>query len=217
MSAGLQSLLLIKFAKARTRTIEEAKRQFQRYVEGDKDAIHPSLRLPVFRINITDGGKSAYDAVKQEYLNTTSIDGKEICLQALGSVQSAELVNDFMDFQFSEEVAVQDIHSGSIALAANPKARMALWAYIKDHWEGVHKKLSTNSVIINRYFKSTLQQFASHQVEQDIANFFENKDTKGFDRGLVQVSDTVRGNANYKERDEQLILEWLKAHDYVPR
>ncbi|KAI4211946.1 MAG: hypothetical protein LQ351_005286 [Letrouitia transgressa] len=198
-------------------TIEEAKRQFQRYVEGDKDAIHPSLRLPVFRINITDGGKSAYDAVKQEYLNTTSIDGKEICLQALGSVQSAELVNDFMDFQFSEEVAVQDIHSGSIALAANPKARMALWAYIKDHWEGVHKKLSTNSVIINRYFKSTLQQFASHQVEQDIANFFENKDTKGFDRGLVQVSDTVRGNANYKERDEQLILEWLKAHDYVPR
>ncbi|KAI4242677.1 MAG: hypothetical protein L6R40_003898 [Gallowayella cf. fulva] len=195
-------------------TVEEAKRRFQRYVSGEREAIHANLRLPVFQINVAQGGKEAYDAVKQEYLNTSSIDGKEICLQALGRVQTPELVKDFMDFQFSDAVKVQDVHSGSIALAANPKARDALWEYIKEHWDIVYKKLSGNSVVLDRYLKNSLQKFASYDKEKDIAQFFESKDTKGFDRGLVQVSDTVRGNAKYKERDEQLALEWLGAHGY---
>lgn len=199
------------------RTIEEAKKRFQRYVSGDREAVHPSLRLPVFRINVAEGGKEAYKAVQNEYLTTASIDGQEICLQALGRVQTTELVNDFMDFQFSDRVKVQDIHSGSIALAANPEARDTLWQYIKDHWDTVRGKLSGNFVVLDRYLKNSLQKFASHDKERDIASFFKDKDTKGFDRGLVQVSDTVRGNANYKERDEQLVLEWLQAHGYAPK
>ena len=173
------------------------------------------MRLAVFRISVAEGGKSAYEAVKQEYLNTTSIDGKEICLQSLGRVQTADLVKDFLDFQFSDKVAIQDTHTGSIALAANPKARYALWEYIKENWEKVHEKLSGNSVVIDRYLKTTLQKFASHDLQKDIATFFRDKDTKGYDRGLVQVSDTVRANANYKERDEKLVLEWVQAHGYA--
>ncbi|KAI4096149.1 MAG: hypothetical protein LQ344_001212 [Seirophora lacunosa] len=171
----------------------------------------------VFRINVAEGGKEAYEAVKNEYINTTSIDGKEICLQALGRVQTTELINDFLDFQFSDKVKVQDMHSGSVALAANPQARDTLWRYIKDRWDKVHGKLSGNSVVLDRYLKNSLQKFASHEKEKDITDFFKDKDTKGFDRGLVQVSDTVRGNANYKERDEQLVLEWLQTHGYTTK
>ncbi|KAL8969316.1 MAG: hypothetical protein Q9197_004404 [Variospora fuerteventurae] len=198
-------------------TVEEAKRRFKLYVSGERAAVHPSLRLPVFRINVAEGGKEAYEAVKNEYMKTTSIDGKEICLQALGRVQTTELINDFLDFQFSDEVKVQDMHSGSVALAANPKARDALWQYIKDRWDMVHGKLSGNAVVLDRYLKNSLQKFASHEKEKDMTGFFKDKDTKGFDRGLVQVSDTVRGNANYKERDEQLVLEWLQAHGYTTK
>ncbi|KAL8900133.1 MAG: hypothetical protein Q9207_005834 [Kuettlingeria erythrocarpa] len=198
-------------------TIEEAKSRFKRYVAGQRDAIHPSLRLPVFRIGVAEGGKAGYEAVKNEYLQTTLIDGKEICLQALGWAHETDLVNDFLDFQFSDNVKVQDVHSGSLALAANASARDALWLYVKDHWDVVHGKLSGNSVVLDRYLKNSLQKFASHEKEKDIASFFEGKDTKGFDRGLVQVSDTVRGNANYKERDEELVLEWLQANGYVTK
>lgn len=104
----------------------------------------------MFRINVAEGGKEAYEAVKNEYMKTTSIDGKEICLQALGRVQTRELINDFLDFQFSDEVKVQDMHSGSVALAANPKARDALWQYIKDRWDMVHGKLSGNAVVLGK-------------------------------------------------------------------
>ncbi|KAL8921139.1 MAG: hypothetical protein Q9208_005892 [Pyrenodesmia sp. 3 TL-2023] len=218
LTGQLRALLISTAGGAgHTATIEEAKRSFKRYISGELDAIHPSLRLPVFRINVTEGGKEAYEAVKNEYLKTTSIDGKEICLQSLGRVQATDLVNDFLDFQFSDNVKVQDVHSGSLALAANSSARDALWLWIKNHWDVVHGKLAGNAVVLDRYLKNGLQKFASHEKEKDIRSFFKDKDTKGFDRGLVQVSDTVRANANYKERDEELVLEWLQANGYVTK
>lgn len=164
---------------------------------------------------VREGGKSAYEAILGEYTSTTSIDGKETCLLALGKVQTTDLVNSFLDFQFSDKVALQDVHTGSVSLAANSKVRNALWQYIKENWDTVSKKLSASPVVMDRYLKTCLSKFASHEVEQDIAAFFKDKDTKGYDRGLVQVSDSVQANANYKERDEALVLEWLKAHDYI--
>lgn len=164
---------------------------------------------------VREGGKTAYEAVLNEYTSTTSIDGKETCLLALGKVQTADLVKSFLDFQFSDKVALQDVHTGSVSLAANSKVRNALWQYIKENWDPISKKLSASSVVMDRYLKTCLSKFASHEMEKEIAAFFKDKDTKGYDRGLVQVSDTVQANANYKERDEALVLEWLKTHDYV--
>lgn len=164
---------------------------------------------------IAEGGETEYKALKEEYATTKSIDGKEICLQSLGGVQSIDLVKAFLDFQYSENVALQDLHTGSVSLAMNDKARNTLWFYVKDNWETVSKKLSSNPVVMDRYLKTCLSKFSSHETEQDIAAFFKDKNTKGYDRGLVQVSDSVRANANYKERDEALVLEWLKAHEYV--
>lgn len=166
-------------------------------------------------MNVRDGGAPAYKAVKHEYANTKSIDGKQICLSALGQVQTADLVEDFLAFQFSDQVATQDIHFGSTALGANAKTRDTMWQWIKSNWDKVQKKLSDNSRVIDRYLKKSLENLASHEMERDITSFFEGKNTKGYDRSLVQVCDSVRTNANYKERDEQLVLEWIKAHGYA--
>ncbi len=188
---------------------------FKEYTTGNVEAIHPNLRLAVYRIAIEQGGEKEYKAVRNEFASTKTIDGKEICLLSLGRVRTKNLVDDFLDFQFSNEVALQDIHAGSVSLAANVKARDALWAYMQQNWEKVSEKLSINPVVLDRYIKTTLSKFSSHKMEQEISSFFKDKDTEAYDRGLVQVSDSVRANANYKERDEQLVLEWLKAHGYL--
>ena len=133
----------------------------------------------------------------------------------MGRVQSPALVRDFMDFQFSDDVATQDKHSGSVSLANNSSARGEMWAYIKSHWHKIHEQLSGNSVVLNRYVKMSLQSFASHEIGQDIKHFFADKDTKGYDTGVAQVLDTITRNANYKGRDEKLALEWLQAHGYA--
>ena len=169
----------------------------------------------MFHTSIRNGGKLEYDAIKEEYSKTTSIDGKEICLTSMGQAPSVDLAEDFMDFQFSEKVAVQDMNFGSASLAANPKARRVLWDYVQKNWEKVSKKLSARPIVMDRFIKMSLSKFASHDIEQNISAFFRDKNTEGWNRAVVQVIDTVRANANYRERDEQLVLEWLKAHGYA--
>ena len=171
----------------------------------------------MFQTLIRNGGKPEYDAIKEEYMKTTSIDGREICLVSMGQVPSADLAKDFMDFQFSDNVAVQDVHFGSASLAANPKARKALWNYVQNDWEKVSKRLSARPIVMNRFLKMGLSKFASQDIEQNFSEFFMDKNTEGWDRAVVQVIDTVRANARYRERDEQLLLEWLKAHEYASR
>lgn len=148
-------------------------------------------------------------------MTTTSVDGKEICLQSLGRTKDPVLVKEFTDFLFSNDVAIQDLHTGAASLAANSKARGLLWEYIKTNWDAIHGKMASNNVVFERFIRLSLSKFSDHGVEQDIAGFFKDKDTAGFDRGLVVASDTVRSNAKYKKRDEKPVFEWLKAHGYA--
>ena len=197
-------------------TIDEATRRFNAYNGGDTSAIHASLRSPIFRICVTHGGREAYDAVKQFYLTTKSVDGKEIALQSMGRVQTPELAREYLDFAFSDKVAVQDRHSPAVSLAANGKTRLAVWEYIKANWESkVFPSLSGNMVVLERFLRVALNKFASEEVKRDIEGFFAGKDQRGYDRGLAVVKDTVEGQAKYKERDEAVVREWLKARGYL--
>lgn len=196
--------------------ITEAKRRFDLWATGkDKSAVHTNLRSAIFSLNVSEGGRKEYDAVKEEYLRTDSVDGKEICLAAMGRTKEPALVQDYLDFVFSDKVAIQDAHSGAVSLAANAKMRHLLWDYMKTNWASVEARLSSNNVVFERFVRMGLSKFAEHQIGDDIANFFKNKDTSAYDRALVIVSDNIRTNASYKERDETLTVEWLQAHHYV--
>lgn len=205
--------------------IKEAQRQFYAYALGDTSAIHPSLRSAVFQINIQIGGVAAYNAVKAEWENTSSIDGKETALRALGRIQdikdpgdenplTPDLLKDLLHFLFTD-IATQDMHTPAAALAANSKTRLGLWTYIKENWEDVRGRLSTNMVVLDRFLKLSLQKFSDLETEADIAAFFADKDNRGYDRTLGVVSDTIKGRANYRQRDAGVLLEWLKANDYA--
>lgn len=197
-------------------TVAEAKRRFDLWATGqDKSAVHTNLRSAIFSLNVSEGGRKEYEAVKEEYLRTDSVDGKEICLSAMGRTKDPALVEDYLNFVFSDKVAIQDIHNGAVSLAANAKMRHLLWEYIKTNWAFVEGRLSSNNVVFERFIRMGLSKFADHRIGDDIANFFSDKNTGAYARALVIVSDNIRTNASYKERDESLALEWLRAHGYA--
>lgn len=177
--------------------------------------MHTNLRSAIFSLNVSEGGREQYDAVKEEYLRTDSVDGKEICLAAMGRTKDPVLVKDYLDFVFSDKVAIQDMHSGAVSLAANSKVRHLLWEYIKSNWTSVEAQLSSNNVVFERFIRMGLSKFADHRIGEDIAGFFQGKNTRAYERALVIISDNIRTNASYKARDEALALEWLQTHGYV--
>ncbi|KAF7887067.1 uncharacterized protein EAF02_003714 [Botrytis sinoallii] len=194
--------------------ITEAKRRFDLYTSGkDKTVIHPSLRSAIYGLSVRYGDKSEYEALKKEYRETTSIDGKEIVLRAMGRVQTPELISDYFEFLF-KEVATQDVHTGASALAANTKTRYQLWQYIQDNFDPVKERLSANMVVFDRFIRLSLSTFSDDNVNKEIEKFFENKDNRGYDRSLAIIGDTIKGRAALKSRDREVILEWLQTNGY---
>lgn len=217
LTGQLRALLLSTAGLAgHEAVVEEANKRFEAFTKGgDKKAIHPSLRAAVFKIAVKTGGQSAYEAVKAEYLNTNSIDGKEIALSSLGRVQTPALAKDYLSWAFSGAVATQDLHTPAAALAINSKVRLAVWEYIKENWSDLRSRLGGNMVVLERFLRMSLRKFASNDIEKDIENFFKDKDNSGYDRGLAVVSDTIKGNARYRANDVEIIREWLSAHGYI--
>ncbi|KAK5730403.1 hypothetical protein LTR15_000340 [Elasticomyces elasticus] len=196
-------------------TVKEALKQFKAYQSGDSKAIHPSLRVAVFKIAVKNGGEEEYKAMQKEFSTTTSVAGTEQALVGMGQVQTPDLAKEYLGWAFNGTVAIQDMHTVGGALGANSKVRGTLWTFIKDNFPMLREKLGGNMVVLERFLRMSLQKFASLEVEKDIQAFFKDKDNAGYDRGLAVVSDTVKGNARYRERDTEVVKEWLSAHGYA--
>ncbi|KAH8820428.1 aminopeptidase-like protein [Xylogone sp. PMI_703] len=216
LTTQLRALLILTAGlNGHEQVITEAKRRFDLYISGnDKSAIHPSLRTAVFGITIREGDDKEFAALKKEWYETKSVDGKETILRALGRLQTPELLSQYLEFLFTD-VPVQDMHTGAAALGINPKTRAGLWAYIKQNFNFVKERLAVNTVVFDRFLKLSLQKFNDRDTEKDIARFFEGKDNRGYDRTLGVLHDTILGRAAYKERDGAVILEWLRSNRFA--
>ncbi|TQS38697.1 hypothetical protein Golomagni_00794 [Golovinomyces magnicellulatus] len=195
--------------------VKEAKRRFDLYMSGqDKTTVHQNLRSAIFGVTIQKGGKMEYEALKNEWKSSVSIDGKEIALRALGRTRIPELHDDYLKLLFSE-VATQDIHTGAMALSTNSKARLTLWNYIKSNFDEIKGKLSDNMIVLDRFLRISLMKFNEIKIEREIGEFFASKDNRGYDRTLGVISDTITGRAAYKERDITNLVEWLRCQGYM--
>lgn len=163
-------------------------------------------------------------ALKEEWFTTPAIDGKEICLQALGHAEDEAVIkNVLLPFLFNtsppaaaaDSVPAADMHILSGTLAANRVGRPLLWAYLRDNWQQFNTKLGGNPILVDRMVNVSLPKFADLDSLRDIENFFAGVSTKGFDRTLEQVKDKIRGRAAYKTRDAKGIKEWLVGNGYA--
>ena len=217
LTGMLRKLLLAMAAGAgHEGIISTGKQKFEAWKGGDKKAINQNLRATVFNLASGNGGKEEYDAIKDEYRKTTSTDGKEICLIAMGRSKDPDLARDLLNFVLSDEVPVQDCHNGPMAVAGNNDTRAEVWKFLQSEWDGKLTKVrSSAAVVLDRWIKTGLNQFSEREIEKEIQAFFRDKDTAAFDRSLAQASDNIEANAAYQERDEKVVLEWLKANGYA--
>ncbi|EXJ93649.1 glutamyl aminopeptidase [Capronia coronata CBS 617.96] len=216
LTGQLRKLLLAYAAGAGHQgIISEGKKKFAAWKAGDEKAIHQNLRGVIFNMAVANGGQDEYDTIKAEFRKTTSVDGKEICLQALGRSKSPDHAWDLLEFVMSEEVPPQDAHGGIAAVAGNNETRKVAWEFTKKNWQRIEKILGATNVVIERWIRVGLAKYSDAAIRDEIVDFFKDKNTAAFSRSLVIVSDTITSNANYKQRDEAQLLEWLKAHKYL--
>lgn len=189
-----------------------------------ENPIPADLRSPIYRAALRTDPAGTVPVLKHEWFTTPAVDGKEICLTVLGHATDPAIIKDILlPFNFSispptpasDSVPAGDMHYLSGVFAGNRTARAIQWAYLRDNWDHVNKKLGGNPIIIDRLISVSLGKFTDTETLEDIEKFFSTVSTKGFDRTLETVKDKIRGRAAYKKRDAEGVKGWLVANGYA--
>lgn len=204
---------------AATYQVPEVKQLAHSYFGGWKQSktIDPALRYFTFSsvLSSLDVTEDDVKVVLDEVINPSALDSREVALSALGNISSVELAKNIIATLIDINVVpVMDAHFLAGNLSKNTVVRDLLWEFMKENYTTLHKLMSTNMVVLDRFIRFTLGNYQLDAMAEDVEEFFKDKDVAGFERSLSQVLDYIRINAAWLKRDQELVKKWLTAHDF---
>jgi aminopeptidase 2 len=200
-------------------TVEEARKRFWQFVEGNTDALHPNLRGPVYNI-VLDAAENEeeeeklWEQVLKIYRDETlPTDQRLIALNSLGGIKSKTLIQRYLDMSMDEkEVRGQDSLYVFGSLSSNPDARDILWNFFTENFDVLHAKFAKSLSLFGSAIRSAVGGFVKFDRINEIESFFADKDTKEYARSLQQALEGARVNAKWVERDHQLVANWIEEN-----
>ncbi|RHZ48272.1 hypothetical protein CDV55_100424 [Aspergillus turcosus] len=195
--------------------VKAAQDMFQRFAAGDLSAIHPNIRGSVFSIVLKHGGEKEYNVVLDRFRTAPTSDEKTTALRCLGSAEDPALIQRTLDLASSDEVKNQDIYMPLGGLRSSTTAIEARWNWMKTNWDALYKRLPPGLGMLGTVVQLCTSSFCTEEQLKDVQAFFENKDTKGYDRAVEQSSDAIRAKIQWLKRDRADVESWLKSNGYL--
>lgn len=212
----LRKLLLSMAANSgHKEVLAAAQQKFAKWKSGDEKAFSPNARAFVFTNAVAHGGQAEWDAMKQEYLTTTDLGSKVISLSALGRTKDPNLTHKYLDMALSDDVKPQNMPSVVAAVGSNNDTRHVLWEYTQKEWDKIFARFGQNKITLEKWFKAGFTQFSDPKMSKQMEEFFSKQDIRGIERVVFVACDLTDANAQYRQRDEKLVSEWLEAHGYA--
>ncbi len=212
--------------------IDAAHDMFKKLAAGDKAAIHPNIRGSVYSIVLRDGGqkevsqesrlssKSAnsygqYDVILNEYRTSKTADERNTALRSLGRAKDPELIKRTLTLPLGGEVKEQDIYLPLGGLRTHTDGINALWHWMVDNWETLVERLPPGLSMLGSVVQICTSSFTKQEQKDEVAKFFRERSTKGFDQGLAQSMDSVSAKISWLQRDKSDVEGWLQENGYL--
>lgn len=197
------------------KTKKAAFEMFEKFVAGDRAALHPNLRGGVYSVVLQYGGEKEYDALVKEYENGKNSDERNTALRALGRAKKPQLIQRTLDYSLTSHVKDQDFYLPVSALRTHREGMEAFWPWVKENWETLVKKMPPSFTMLGSVVAMATSGFTKTEQLRDVEGFFEGKSTKGFDRNLAQSYDAIKAKMGWLERDGKDVEGWLKEEKYL--
>lgn len=188
---------------------------FEKFISGDRAALHPNLRGSVYAVALQYGGKKEYDALVKEYETGKSSDERNAALRSLGRSKDPELIQRSLAYSLSKHVKEQDIYLPLAGLRSHREGIEAFWAWMKENWELLREKMPPSFTLLGSVVSMATSGFTKEEQLKDVEKFFSDKSTKGFDRNLAQSIDAIRAKISWVERDSKDVEQWLRQEKYL--
>lgn len=166
--------------------------------------IEPILKPIVFKILLSnEPNDEIFEKVFNEILNPTSIDGREVSLDSIGSISQIKYLPKIFDLLINKQIPEMDYKFLTMSLSKNPVCKLKFWEFIKLHFDS---KIHPNTSIwtLDRVIKGFLPNLISKELFEDIDKFFRERSTKGYSKGVLQSLDSISTSVSWYEssRDE---------------
>ncbi|KAK4540281.1 hypothetical protein LTR36_009593 [Oleoguttula mirabilis] len=188
---------------------------FEKFMNGDRSAIHPNLRGGVYSVVLQNGGEKEYNALVKEYETAKNADERNTALRALGRAKDPKLIQRSLAYSVSKEVKDQDIYLPLAGLRAHREGIEALWSWMKANWDTLRVKLPPSLTLLGSVVSMGTSGFSTEAQLKDVEAFFKEKGAKGFERNLAQSCDGIRAKIGWIERDAKDVEEWLRHSKYL--
>ncbi|RJE21269.1 Aminopeptidase [Aspergillus sclerotialis] len=195
--------------------VQAAHDMFNRFAAGDLSAIHPNIRGSVFTIVLKHGTEKEYNVVLDRFFNAPTSDEKTTALRCLGAAEDPALIKRTLDLASGDQVKNQDIYMPLGGLRNHPAGIEARWTWLKSNWDAIYKRLPPALGMLGTVVQLTTASFCTEEQLKDVQAFFQDKDTKGFDRAVEQSLDAIRAKVSWIQRDRADVETWLKTNSFL--
>ncbi|CAG7562111.1 unnamed protein product [Fusarium equiseti] len=214
-----QRFKALMFGKAAIVEDESAKKAafelFEKFINGDREAVQPNLRSSVFGVVLTYGGEAEYNAVLKEYETAKQSSERNTALRSLGFAKDPELIKRTLAYTLSDNVKTQDIYMPLAGLRAHKEGILALWGWVKENWDVLTKRLPPGMSLLGDMVAISTSSFTHANQIDDVKSFFEEKGNKGFELELAQSLDAMKAKQNWLARDKEDVKQWLVQNKYL--
>ncbi|KLP00364.1 putative APE2-aminopeptidase yscII [Fusarium fujikuroi] len=214
-----QRMKALMFGKAAIVEDEPTKKAafelFEKFINGDRDAVQPNLRPSVFAVVVTYGGEKEYNDILKEYETAKQSSERNTALRSLGFAKDPALIKRTLEYTLSDNVKTQDIYMPLSGLRAHKEGILALWGWVKDNWDVLTKRLPPGMSLLGDMVAISTSSLTHKDQISDVKSFFEQKGTKGFDLELAQSLDSMTAKQNWLARDKEDVKEWLRKNKYL--
>ncbi|CAB4252380.1 similar to Saccharomyces cerevisiae YHR047C AAP1 Arginine/alanine aminopeptidase, overproduction stimulates glycogen accumulation [Maudiozyma barnettii] len=214
-----QRLKVVLFRTAATCNLDSIVKlsfdMFKKRISGDKDAIPALIRPYVFSVVAKNGSVEDYESILKIYKETENSDEKIAALRVLGGFKDANLIERTLGYVIDGTILNQDIYIPLVSMRGHKEGVLAMWAWLQKNLDLIVKRLHPSSPLLGHVLNVTISGFTSYQDISMVKEFFESKDTKGYDKSLAQAIDTVESKAQWVARDAEDVEKYLKEKKFL--
>lgn len=175
----------------------EARLRLDRYFD-DPASVDPNLTSTVVAIAAMEGDADLFDRYLERKRSATGDPEEEQrFLLALGGFDSPALVRRALDLAISDEVRPQDRTFLFATLLGRPAARLAAWAFVRDHWESIQAGMDP---MLMQGLVRALSQLTPVEVAREVLEFLDRHATPQTQETVAQAVEQLRIDAAAVER-----------------
>lgn len=205
----LRQLIIRKMGKFGDEAIKkEAELRFTQHISGGVQ-IQADLLDPVYRIMMAYGNQSTFDQLIKMFKETDLTEEKERLLSALGTCPNKDMIQDALNFGYSDEVRNNDFPRLFGAVASNKVGRGLAWEYFKANYEDIYKRYYPGSIMI-KLIQQALYPFTTKDEAREVEEFFKSHPNPS-ERTVKQGIEEILLNASWMERDGDALKNYFSA------